>query len=1099
MVISEILRTIKINKKQREHMQFKGKKVLILGSGGLRIGQAGEFDYSGSQAIKALKEEGIKTILVNPNIATVQTDANMADEVYLQPLNMPTVTKIIAKEKPDAILLGFGGQTALNLGLQLEEMGILAKYNVQVLGTSVATIRCSEDRDLFKEHLASIGIKSPQSICATTVEATLAAAEIIGYPIMMRSGFSLGGLGSGKIENAEMLQQRAQECLAITPQVLIEEYLLGWKEFEYEIIRDSAGNALTVCNMENLDPMGIHTGESIVVAPAQTLNNEQHQHLRNMALQVAAHFNIVGECNIQYAINPHNGDYRVIEMNARLSRSSALASKATGYPLAFIAAKLALGYQLYELKNTVTQKTCAFFEPALDYIVVKIPRWDTHKLKAADRTIGTEMKSVGEVMSIGRSFAEALQKAVGMLNIGASCLSDYPHAIAQPQKEMEFATDRRLFALYNFFKQDGNLATAHKLTKIDPWFLQHIHAIAQLEKRILAETLTRELFSTIKQAGFSDKAIAALKNQSESSIRHLRKEFKVIPYIKQIDTLAGEFATLTNYLYLTYHAETHDIQPSAKPALLILGSGPYSIGSSVEFDWCAVNTSRTLRKMGEISIIINSNPETVSTDYDESDRLYFEQLTFERVQDIAEFENLHGIIVSVGGQIANNLAMPLSQAGNHLLGTPPEDIDMAENREKFSALLNQLNIDQPSWESVTSLEKAQAFADKVGYPVLIRPSYILSGAAMNVVYDTETLEEYLQAAALVSRDHPVVISKFIQDAKELEIDGVAKNGEVVIEVISEHIENAGIHSGDATLVLPPQKLYLETIRRTKKITRQIARALNITGPFNLQFIAKNNSIQVIECNVRASRSFPFVSKVINHNLIEIATAVLLDKYQPKTYETLELDYVGVKAPQFSYSRLKGANPVAHVEMASTGEVACLGENLKDAFFNAWLATDQTINNKSILVSIADAHKEKLLELMQQLDEAHWEIYSTEGTHRYLTKNGIGSYFVHKVSEKQQPNITDIIANRKVDLIINIPSHKTSNNTQKTDGFTMRRMAIDHHIPLITNLQTALIILQCLVEQPMSTETIRSWQDFMNSHKKSDLYTHDMAPVLIHKS
>ena len=1064
-------------------MQFTGKKVLILGSGGLRIGQAGEFDYSGSQAIKALKEEGIKTVLINPNIATVQTDANMADEVYLQPLNVETVTKIIAKEKPDAILLGFGGQTALNLGLKLEATGVLQKYNVAVLGTSVETIRCSEDRDLFKARLESIGIKSPKSIGATTVEAALAAAEVIGYPLMMRSGFSLGGLGSGKIENAAMLRQRAQECLAVTQQILIEEYLLGWKEFEYEIIRDSAGNALTICNMENLDPMGIHTGESIVVAPAQTLSNEQHQHLRNMALQVAEHFNIIGECNIQYAINPQNGDYRVIEMNARLSRSSALASKATGYPLAFIAAKLALGYQLYELKNTVTQKTCAFFEPALDYIVVKIPRWDTHKLKAADRTIGTEMKSVGEVMSIGRSFPEALQKAVGMLNIGASCLSDYPHNIAEPQKEMEFTTDRRLFALYQFFKQNGDVNTAYQLTKINTWFLQHIHAIAQLEKRIQTEELTPELLLTIKQAGFSDRAIAALKNQAESDIRALRKKAGVFPYVKQIDTLAGEFSAITNYLYLTYHGADHDIEPASKPALLILGSGPYSIGSSVEFDWCAVNTSRTLRKMGEISIIINSNPETVSTDYDESDRLYFEQLTFERVQDIAEFENLRGIIVSVGGQIANNLVLPLHKAGNTLLGTESQYIDMAENRQKFSALLNQLNIDQPSWESVTSLANAQAFAEKVGYPVLIRPSYILSGAAMNVVHDAEALDEYLQAAALVSREHPVVISKFIQDAKELEIDGVAKNGEVVIEVISEHIENAGIHSGDATLVLPPQKLYLETIRRTKKITRQIAQALHINGPFNIQFIAKNNSIQVIECNVRASRSFPFVSKVTNHNLIEIATQVMLDRYQPATYETLELDYVGVKAPQFSYGRLKGANPVAHVEMASTGEVACLGEDLKEAFFNAWLATDQIIQNKSILVSIADAHKDKLLDLMKQLDEANWEIYSTEGTHHYLTKNGIGSYFVHKVSEKYEPNITHIIAERKIDLIINIPSSKAAGSTQKTDGYTMRRMAIDHHIPLITNLQTAHIILQCLVDKPNTTEAMRSWQDFMLLNKK----------------
>ncbi len=1057
-------------------MHFNGKKVLILGSGGLRIGQAGEFDYSGSQAIKALKEEGIQTVLVNPNIATVQTDDQMADVVYLQPLNVKTVTQIIEKEKPDGILLGFGGQTALNLGLKLDKDGVLAKHNVAVLGTQTISIQGTEDRDIFKNRLEEIGIKSPISICATTVDEALKAAEKIGYPIMMRSGFSLGGLGSGKISNPEELKQRANEVLSSVSQILIEEYLTGWKEFEYEIVRDAAGSTLTICNMENLDPMGVHTGESIVVAPAQTLNNQEHQKLRNMALQVAGLFNIVGECNIQFAINPTNGDYRVIEVNARLSRSSALASKATGYPLAFVAAKLALGYLLHEIKNSVTQKTCAFFEPALDYIVVKIPRWDTHKLKTADRTIGTEMKSVGEVMGIGRSFPESLQKAVGMLNIGASCLTDYLHPIENPKKEIEFPTDRRLFALYHFFMAGGTVDEAHRLSRIDRWFLFHIWSISETEKTISEKNLSPEVLRHAKQMGFSDRAIGKLVKKSEKDIRALRLTNNIVPYVKQIDTLAGEFEAETNYLYLTYLATEHDIPPSEKRPVMVLGSGPYAIGSSVEFDWCAVNTLRTLRKSGEKAILINSNPETVSTDYDESDRLYFEQLTFERVQDIADFENPKGVIVSVGGQIANNLAIPLANANYTLLGTPAFSIDQAENREKFSALLNQLGIDQPPWQSVTSLASAKKFANDVGYPVLIRPSYILSGAAMNVAYDDNMLEQYLKKASLVSPEYPVVISKFIIDAKELEIDGVADHGRVVIEAITEHIENAGVHSGDATIVLPPQRLYLETIRRTKKITQQIARALNITGPFNIQFIAKNNFIQVIECNLRASRSFPFVSKATGHNFITIAIEVILGIYKQQLYETLELDYVGVKAPQFSYQRLKGADPVAHVEMASTGEVACLGENLYDAYWRSWLATEQNIKGKRILVSIADPHKLKFIPYLRQLEERGWEIFCTSGTHSVLSKNGIGSYFVYKASEKVEPNVRNIISNRKVDLIINIPSNNISE--AHTDGFTIRRMAIDHHIPLITNLQSALIILQCLIEVSETELPVRSWQEIL---------------------
>lgn len=1057
-------------------MRFSGKKVLILGSGGLRIGQAGEFDYSGSQAIKALKEEGIKTVLVNPNIATIQTDPQMADQVYLQPLNPEIVTSIIEKEQPDGILLGFGGQTALNLGLLLEEKGVLAKHKVEVLGTRIAAIRQTEDRDIFKHELDSIGVKSPKSYCATTVEAALAAAEKIGYPVMMRSGFSLGGLGSGKIDTAQELRLRAQECFAAAPQILIEEYLFGWKEFEYEIVRDAGGNTLTICNMENMDPMGIHTGESIVVAPAQTLTNPEHQLLRNIAIQVANHFGIAGECNIQFAVNPANGDYRVIEVNARLSRSSALASKATGYPLAFVAAKLALGYLLHEVPNGVTQKTCAYFEPALDYLVVKIPRWDTQKLKSAGRSIGTEMKSVGEVMAIGRSFPEALQKAVGMLNIGASCLSDYPQQIPDAEDEIKYPTDRRLFALYQYLVKGGTVEQAFKWSQIDPWFLVRVAQIAAMEMSLKKAKLNNELLRSAKELGFSDRALGLLFKEPEDAIRKKRIAAGITPVVKQIDTLAGEFAAQTNYLYLTYHGCEHDLPPSEERPIIVLGSGPYAIGSSVEFDWCAVNTSRTLRRLGKTAILINSNPETVSTDYDESDRLYFEQLTLERVRDIADFEKSMGIVVSVGGQIANNLSLLLAQAGYHLMGTAAKDIDRAENREKFSALLNELNIDQPAWQSLTSLASAKDFAREIGYPVLIRPSYILSGAAMNVAYDDATLEEYLKQASLVSPEHPVVISKFILDAKELEIDGVASHGEILIEAINEHIENAGVHSGDATLVLPPQNLYLETIRRTKKITRKIVRALNITGPFNIQFIAKNNKIQVIECNLRASRSFPFVSKVTTHNFIEIATKAMLGVPQGRNYNTLELDYVGVKAPQFSYQRLKGADPVAHVEMASTGEVACIGEDLLDAYWRAWLASEQTVRNKNILVSISDHYKAKLLPYLQQLEALKWQIYSTDGTHSFLFKNGVASYFICKASENCEPNIQTVIAQRKVDLIINIPSNQKLTN--QTDGYKIRRAAIDHHIPLITNPQKALIMLQCLIELRDATLPVRSWQEIV---------------------
>jgi carbamoyl-phosphate synthase large subunit len=1059
-------------------MRFKGKKVLLLGSGGLRIGQAGEFDYSGSQAIKALKEEKITCVLINPNIATVQTDAQMADVVYLQPLSLSVVTRIIEKERPDGILLGFGGQTALNLGLKLEEQGVLAQYGVEVLGTQVSSIRLTEDRDLFKQHLESIGILSPKSFSATSVKEALEAARAIGYPVMMRAGFSLGGLGSGKIQDEKEMTLRAREALSGSSQILIEEYLTGWKELEYEIVRDSADNAVTVCNMENLDPMGIHTGESIVVAPTQTLNNREYHLLREIAIKAARHFQIVGECNIQYALNPKNGDYRVIEMNARLSRSSALASKATGYPLAFVAAKLSLGWRLSEITNAVTQKTCAFFEPALDYVVVKIPRWDIHKLRSADRTIGTEMKSVGEVMAIGRSFPEALQKAIRMLNISASGLSDYPHPIENPAKEIAQATDRRLFALYAFFKGGGSVEEAHSLSHINRWFLSHLHALAELESELSKEPLTKERLRLAKQSGFSDRTLAAKTGMSEQALRKSRIEQGIIPYVKQIDTLAGEFDAETNYLYLTYHGQSHDLIPSANLPVIVLGSGPYCIGSSVEFDWCAVNTARTLRKLGKETILINSNPETVSTDYDESDRLYFEELSLERIQDIADFENPQGIIVSVGGQIANNLAIPLHEAGYPLLGTSAHSIDGAENRQKFSSLLQGLKIDQPSWESVTSLENAKQFAKAVGYPLLIRPSYVLSGSAMNIVFSGAQLEQYLKEASRVSPDHPVVLSQFITDAKELEVDGVADKGMIIIEAITEHVENAGVHSGDATVVLPPQRLYLETIRRTKKITEQIVKALEITGPFNIQFIAKNNAIQVIECNVRASRSFPFVSKVTDHHFIEIATEVMMGVHQAKPYETLELGYVGVKTPQFSYHRLKGANPVAHVEMASTGEVACLGHDLHEAFFNSWMATEQHIHRKKILVSIGDDKKSKLLPLLRRLEEQDWDIYSTEGTHEFLSRSGVASMCLYKASEPIEPNVTTIISHKQVDLIVNIP--RGTGAQTHTDGYAIRRLSIDHHIPLITNLQIAQVFLQCITELHPDTMPIKSWREFITS-------------------
>jgi carbamoyl-phosphate synthase large subunit len=1051
------------------------RKAVIFGSGGLRIGQAGEFDYSGSQAIKALKEESIYTVLINPNIATVQTDGDMADRVYFQPLDAGTVTKILEKEKPDLVLLGFGGQTALNLGLELHDQGVFKRLDITVPGTSVKTIKTTEDRQLFKAAMQQIGTKTARSAVAYTVEEALKAAKTIGYPIMLRAGYSLGGLGSGRVNNDRELRQLATSALQAVPQLLIEEFLVGWKEVEYEVVRDDGGNTITVCNMENLDPMGIHTGESIVVAPSQTLTNEEYHRLREIAIRTINHLEIIGECNIQYALNPVNGDYRVIEVNARLSRSSALASKATGYPLAYVATKLVLGKHLHELTNAVTGTTSAFFEPALDYIAVKMPRWDLAKLKSSDHHIGSEMKSVGEVMALGRSFPEALQKAVRMLNTGAHGLTAHPYKFKDPHSEISLATDRRIFAIYEACKKGDSVAKIHKLSNIDNWFLGHIQDIQQLETTLQQEPLTKELLRQAKESGFADRVIGELTGKNEAAIRQQRLKLGIKPTIKQIDTLAGEFEASTNYLYVTYHGDNNDIQPLGQKAVTVVGSGPYCIGSSVEFDWCAVNTGKTLQAHGWQTIMVNSNPETVSTDFDRSNRLYFEELTLERLQDIADFEQPHGLIVSVGGQIANNLALPLAQAGYPVLGTPPDQIDRAEDRQKFSAMLSEFGVDQPEWEEVSTLAKAKNFAQKVGYPVIIRPSYVLSGGAMNVVSNEQELAFYLSEAAQVSLDHPVVISRFITNSKEIEIDGVAQNGQLVIYAISEHIENAGVHSGDATVVFPAQRLYLETVRKAKVITKQIIQNLDITGPFNVQFIAKDNDLKVIECNVRASRSFPFVSKVTGHNFIAIATEAILGVKNTTSYQTLEFDYVGVKSPQFSYNRLKGADPVAGVEMASTGEVACFGDNIHEAFYTSWLATEQRVKLKTLFLSLPDAHKHKFVEETAALVKQGWKLYTTAGTHAYLKANDIATTKLHKIVDQAEPSIESAIARQKIGLVVSVPASLADSN----DAFTIRRLAIDSHIPLVTNAETGRLLLRCLADPTIVNRMPKAWQEYLD--------------------
>ncbi|MBI4093693.1 carbamoyl-phosphate synthase (glutamine-hydrolyzing) large subunit [Candidatus Kaiserbacteria bacterium] len=1058
----------------------KPKKVLLLGSGGLKIGQAGEFDYSGSQAIKALKEEGIRVVLINPNIATIQTDQKLADTVYFLPLTEQFATQVIKKERPDGILLGFGGQTALNLGLSLEKSETLKRYGVRVLGTSVKTIRDTEDRDLFIKRLNQIGVMTARSKAVRTIADGKRAAALIGYPVMIRAGFALGGLGSGMVQSDAELTERLKEVFSASPQVLVEEYLGGWKEVEYEVVRDKADNCITVCNMENFDPMGIHTGDSIVVAPSQTLTNEEYHRLRQLSIETIRHLGIVGECNIQFALNPKPlgdaVDYRVIEVNARLSRSSALASKATGYPLAFVAAKLALGYTLPELKNSVTKKTTACFEPALDYLVLKMPRFDVSKFERASSAIGSEMKSVGEVMAIGRSFEEVLQKALRMLNVQANGVYN-SYSRKALFEEIQYPTTNRTHAILAALRKGVSVEMMHRLSRIDRWFLDKMMNIATFEKQLSMSRLSlgREVLVRAKKLGFSDAHIAAIKKTTPERIRALRKKFGVLPCIKQIDTLAGEFPTQTNYLYLTYHGSEHDVV-AGKNQAVVLGSGPYAIGSSVEFDWSGVQALRTLKSAGFETIMINSNPETVSTDYDTSDRLYFDELSLERVLDIIDFEKPKGVVVSTGGQIPNNLALPLQKSGVRILGTDPRNIDRAENRHAFSKLLDAIGVDQPEWAELTSLEKAAKTAERIGYPVLVRPSYVLSGAAMSVALDKESLIKYLKRATAISPDHPVVISKFIENAREIELDGVASRGSLLIYAITEHIENAGTHSGDATVVLPPQRTYLETIRRVKEVTKAIVRELKLSGPFNAQFIAKDNRLQVIECNVRASRSFPFVSKVTGHNFIDLAIKAMLGKTGGERYRTLELDYVAVKSPQFSYGRIKGADPRSFVEMASTGEVACFGDTYGEALLKSMLAAGFRLPKRNVLVSLGkEENKLKLLPSMLMLQEMKFKLFATEHTADFLAANGMPCEKVFKISTAREPNVLSLMETGALDLIINIPTRAFER--ENTDGYMIRRKAVDMNIPLITNRQLAEAFVAALAEQRGNGLKAKAWDEY----------------------
>ncbi len=1060
------------------------KKALILGSGALKIGEAGEFDYSGSQAIKALKEEGVEVVLINPNIATIQTSDHLADKVYFLPVIPEFVEKVIGRERPQGLFLSFGGQTALNCGVSLWKAGVLKQHRVRVLGSPMEAIEKTEDRELFNAALTKAGLKTPRGVAIKTVEEGLRAAATIGYPVMARVAYALGGKGSGISSTARELKEALTKALASAPQVLIEEYLEGWKEIEYEVVRDRADNCITVCNMENFDPMGIHTGESIVIAPSQTLTNEEYHRLREISIRTVRHLGIVGECNIQFALNPRNGDYRIIEVNARLSRSSALASKATGYPLAFVAAKLNLGYTLPDLPNSITRVTKACFEPALDYLVVKIPRWDLKKFRRVSKKIGSEMKSVGEVMAIGRSFEEAIQKAARMLQVGMyGLVANENYSFESLDRELRHPTDERLFGIAEAWKKGYSVQEIHRLTRIDKWFLHKIGNIVETAHKIRRHrlgTLPASLLSEAKKRGFSDKQIAILTRSTETGARKRRKDMRILPSVKQIDTLAAEYPAQTNYLYLTYHGRENDVgfrkETGDRSKVMVLGSGSYSIGSSVEFDWCCVNAALALKKMGYATIMVNYNPETVSTDYDICDRLYFDELSFERVLDIYEKERPLGLLLSMGGQIPNNIALKCHRAGLRILGTPPESIDRAENRYKFSRLLDQLGVDQPAWRELRSVREAKAFARSIGYPVLIRPSYVLSGAAMSIVFNKRFLDQYLQKASLVSPEHPVVISKFIMNAKEIELDAVADRGEVIASAIVEHIENAGVHSGDATMVLPPQKLYIETIRRIREIGRQIARGLKITGPFNIQFIARDNEIKVIECNLRASRSFPFVSKVTKTNFIELAVAAMMGKPVRNTKTTLDLNYVGVKAPQFSFSRLKGADPTLGVEMASTGEVACLGDDVHEAFLKALLSAGFNLPRKNILLSIGgDPSKHRFLEPARKLEQMGYRLFATEHTSAFLRENGIPNTRLFKVHESEEPNIRGFIARGKIDFVISIPN--PAKRIEFDSDYRMRRLAVDFSIPLLTNLQVADLFVQALATKKTEDLEIKHWAEY----------------------
>ncbi len=1070
------------------------KKVLILGSGALKIGEAGEFDYSGSQALKAMKEEGITTVLINPNIATVQTSEGFADKIYFLPVTPFFVEKVIDRERPDGILLAFGGQTALNCGVELYKSGVFEKYNLKVLGTPVQAIMDTEDRELFVKKLDEIGVKTIKSEAVDTVEQAVEAANRLGFPVIVRAAYALGGLGSGFCDNEEELVALTEKALSFSPQVLVEKSLKGWKEVEYEVVRDRFDNCITVCNMENFDPLGIHTGESIVVAPSQTLTNEDYHYLRKLAIKIIRHIGIVGECNVQYAFDPTSMDYRVIEVNARLSRSSALASKATGYPLAFVAAKLGLGYGLFDLRNSVTRETSAFFEPALDYIVCKIPRWDLGKFHGVRREIGSSMKSVGEVMAIGRTFEEVIQKGLRMIGQGMhGFVGNRPMKFDDLDNALSTPTDKRIFAIARAFEEGYTVERIHELTKIDKWFLYRLHNIITTSHELGNVTggldgLDSALLRQAKEQGFSDFQIARfvipeeLDRSTDGSImkvRTLRKANGILPVVKQIDTLAAEYPAMTNYLYLTYNGTQNDIDYEHDGrSVVVLGSGAYRIGSSVEFDWCSVNALLTIKKEGWRSVMINYNPETVSTDYDMCDRLYFDELTFERVMDILDLEMPHGVILSVGGQIPNNLAMRLDKEHINILGTSAKSIDNAEDRHKFSAMLDRLGIDQPRWRELTSFEDINRFIDEVGFPVLVRPSYVLSGAAMNVCSNRDELHQFLQLAANVSKQHPVVVTEFIQNAKEIEMDAVAQNGEIKAYAISEHIEYAGVHSGDATIQFPPQKLYVETMRRIKKVSSQIAAALNISGPFNIQFLAKNNDIKVIECNLRASRSFPFVSKVLKINFIDLATKIMLGiPVEKPAKNAFDLDYVGIKASQFSFSRLQGADPVLGVDMSSTGEVGCLGVDTSEALLKSMLSVGQRIPSKGVLLSTGTPkQKAAMLESAHRLHDKGYRIYATGGTHRFLNDNGIPAVRVYWPSESDmEPQALQLLHNKEIDLVVNIPKNLTP--AELTNGHKIRRAAIDLNIPLLTNARLAAAFIGAFTSMKPDDIEIKAWDEY----------------------